>query len=130
MNGMARWVIALLAMALLSGVTGQAMARDYQLKVGNSPSQYVGGIHRYQLQLEAPAEVRIDSDLWPAGFHHARLRAVLRDERGNVVAESMERGGNFTLVRALQPGRYMLEVRGQQLGGDDRNAYRLRTSMH
>ncbi|SDJ74097.1 hypothetical protein [Billgrantia gudaonensis] len=130
MNGMARRVIAVLAMALLSGVTGQAMARDYQLMVGNSPSQYVGGTYRYQLQLDDPAEVRIDSELLPAGFYDARLRAVLRDERGNVVAESARRGDNFTLVRTLQPGRYVLEVHGQHLGGDDRGFFRLRTSMH
>lgn len=70
------------------------------------------------------------SDQWPFGHHNARLHAVLRDERGAVVAESVKRGGNFTLDRTLSPGRYTLEVRGRQHGGaDNPSSFSLRTSM-
>ncbi|PMR76416.1 hypothetical protein [Billgrantia endophytica] len=123
-----------LALGLISQAAAMGGTGARTLEPGTSTLQQVAGTQRYALEVGQASQLDIRSRnvVGYAGAPHFRLNGVLLDEQRNVVGTAEQvGGGQIALNQAVQPGRYVFEVRGNVLGGkrEGVNQYILQTRL-
>ncbi|GGX86541.1 hypothetical protein GCM10007160_12340 [Litchfieldella qijiaojingensis] len=90
------------------------------------PTSYVD---RYLLNVDSPTRIRISSESWGSIGVNMIIKACLLDQDNNVVSTARQRDGNFVIDETLRPGRYILEVEGQEMSDriQTNNRYSVRT---
>ncbi|EPC01145.1 hypothetical protein L861_11260 [Litchfieldella anticariensis FP35 = DSM 16096] len=90
------------------------------------PTSYVD---RYTLNVDSPTNIKITSASWGSIGVNMIIKARLLDHDDNVVSSARQHGGDFVITETLEPGRYVLEVEGQELSDrvQTNNRYSVRT---
>lgn len=123
-----------LALGLISQAAAMGGTGTHTLEPGTSTTHLqVAGTQRYALEVGQASQLDIRSrDVGYAGTPNFRLSGVLLDDQRNVVGTAEQvGGGQIALSQTLQPGHYVLEVRGNALGGkrDGANQYTLQARL-
>lgn len=113
---------ATLMTALFTGLLTFSMASQgffssgegpYELTEGKTTPRLASGVDRYELELDDPSSVTIESGGWhPGGGQDGEITGVLLDESGNVIERAQSSIGNFVINQQLAAGDYVLEVSG------------------
>ncbi|HSP58259.1 MAG TPA: hypothetical protein VLO12_08160 [Halomonas sp.] len=128
---------ALVSVLLLAGVATQASAIDPErlpsLRGGESPPHLIDGKDHYRISVKDSTQLSIRSHVWTGENPSVvRMSGRLLDVNGEVVAEGRREKGHFVLDQSVDPGEYILEVDGREIGGRQEGAkrYYLQTRMN